>query len=168
MNKTLYSSNGSERHTNASASKWREYIEFAKLHSLDSLDVAQSGHRVPVQEHIGSVGLGSHTVDIDDLLAELVSSPEDEQEMKLARRQVGTFLEHERLGGGLRALRLKEGLSQQRLAELAGMTQPKVARLEQGIGDPQASTLARIATALNCKAEQVYVAWTESKGTQDE
>ncbi len=121
-----------------------------------------------MQEHTGSVGLEAHTVNIDDLIAELAGSPEDVQEMREARRQIGGFLEMEGLGGGLRALRLREGLSQQKLAELAGMTQPKIARLEQGIGDPQASTLARIAAVLNCGPEQVYAAWVESKGTQDE
>lgn len=166
MNKTAHSWSVSNKPTTVSGSRWYDYIEFAKTHKIDALDVAQSGRKVPVQEHSGSLGLGSHTVNIDDLIAELVTSPEDELEMQNARRQIGSFLEQENIGGGLRGLRLKEGLSQRALADLAGTTQPRIARLEQGIGDPQASTLDRLAAALNCSGEEVYSAWKQSRGTQ--
>lgn len=46
------------------------------------------------------------------------------------------------------ALRLAEGLSQTQLAELAGSTQPYIARIERGQVDPGTDMISRIATAL--------------------
>jgi transcriptional regulator with XRE-family HTH domain len=45
-------------------------------------------------------------------------------------------------------LRLDRGLTQQQLAEAAGMRQPRVAELERGDGNPRLETLIRIANAL--------------------
>jgi ribosome-binding protein aMBF1 (putative translation factor) len=49
----------------------------------------------------------------------------------------------------VRKLRLSAGLSQTRLARLAGTTQPYVARLEAGSLDPGTDKLARLAAALS-------------------
>lgn len=48
----------------------------------------------------------------------------------------------------LRAIRLKKGLSQSRLAELIGTTQAHIARIESGATDVQVGTLVRLAKAL--------------------
>ncbi|MBU6213370.1 MAG: helix-turn-helix domain-containing protein [Actinomycetales bacterium] len=52
------------------------------------------------------------------------------------------------LGERVRSLRLKRGLTQKRLAQLAGMTQPAIARLEAGGTTPTLMVLDRLAKAL--------------------
>lgn len=52
------------------------------------------------------------------------------------------------LGRAVRALREERGLSQRRLADASGMTQPAVARLEAGGTMPTLPVLERIAHAL--------------------
>lgn len=49
----------------------------------------------------------------------------------------------------LRALRRKLGLTQAQLAESAGVSQPLIARIENGTVDPRYSTLSSIVDALN-------------------
>lgn len=49
----------------------------------------------------------------------------------------------------LRQRRLELGLTQKQLAEMAGISQPLVARIERGTVDPRTSTLRRIVAALN-------------------
>ena len=53
----------------------------------------------------------------------------------------------------LRALRRKLGLTQAQVAEAAGVSQPLVARIENGTVDPRYSTLAAVVDVLN-KAER--------------
>ena len=48
----------------------------------------------------------------------------------------------------IKALRMKLGLTQARLAELAGVTQAYVAKIEAGDADPKASTLERLSAVL--------------------
>lgn len=48
----------------------------------------------------------------------------------------------------IRALRAKLGLTQAQLAELAGVTQAYIAKIEAGTTDPRVSTLEKILTAL--------------------
>jgi len=48
----------------------------------------------------------------------------------------------------LKAARLKQGLTQSKLAELAGVTQAYIAKIEAGEADPRVSTLERISDAL--------------------
>lgn len=45
-------------------------------------------------------------------------------------------------------LRFERGLTQQQLAEAAGMRQPRIADIERGDGNPRLETLTRIANAL--------------------
>ena len=55
------------------------------------------------------------------------------------------------IGGELvREARKRAGLTQARLAELAGTTQSAIARLERGGRPPRIDTLLRIAEALQC------------------
>lgn len=53
------------------------------------------------------------------------------------------------LGAMVRKLRLSSGLSQEELAQRAGMTQPALSRLERGGGIPTITVLDRIAAALH-------------------
>src|ERR1700689_1211455 len=52
------------------------------------------------------------------------------------------------VGSAVRAARRRAGVSQSELAELAGMSQPSIARLERGVVSPTVITLDRIARAL--------------------
>ena len=51
-------------------------------------------------------------------------------------------------GDRLRELRLKKGLTVTELAELSGMTQPTISRLETGGRSPSWETVIRLAEAL--------------------
>jgi ribosome-binding protein aMBF1 (putative translation factor) len=53
------------------------------------------------------------------------------------------------IGAMVRELRLGAGLSQEELAQRAGMTQPALSRLERGGGIPTIAVLDRIADALH-------------------
>jgi DNA-binding XRE family transcriptional regulator len=56
----------------------------------------------------------------------------------------------------VRELRLTAGLSQTKLARLAGTTQPYVARLEAGSLDPGTDKLARLAAALSVSPVELF------------
>lgn len=57
----------------------------------------------------------------------------------------------------VRALRSKLGLTQSRLAELAGVTQAYIAKIEAGTADPRISTLERISNALEEATEETHI-----------
>jgi transcriptional regulator with XRE-family HTH domain len=54
-----------------------------------------------------------------------------------------------RVGRRLRRLRHQRNLSQERLAERAGLSYKFVGEIERGVGNPTILTLARLATALD-------------------
>lgn len=97
-----------------------------------------SGHRIP-----------AGSVDIDDLVAEFEKDPKMAQAIEEGRRRVAAnFYSDE--SHSVRALRLKKGWSQARLAEAVGSSQSHIARIEQGTEDVRLSTVSRIALALDC------------------
>jgi transcriptional regulator with XRE-family HTH domain len=62
----------------------------------------------------------------------------------------------ETLSARLKALRTARGLSQQQLADRAGLTKSNVTQLEQGrITDPRLSTLRALAGALEVRIDEV-------------
>lgn len=63
--------------------------------------------------------------------------------------------ERRRLTMRLKALRTKQGMSQQALAKKAGISREYLARLEAGQHDPPLSTLTRLATALKVKVGEL-------------
>lgn len=54
----------------------------------------------------------------------------------------------ERFGRNLREHRLRLGMSQEELAQAAGLHPTEVSRLERAVQDPRLSTIARLARAL--------------------
>ncbi|MBX9470384.1 helix-turn-helix domain-containing protein [Microcella sp.] len=52
------------------------------------------------------------------------------------------------LGAQLKAARTAHGLSQPALAELSGLQQAEISRIETGVANPTADTLVRLASAL--------------------
>ena len=61
-----------------------------------------------------------------------------------------------RLGNNIRLERLKLRYSQEFLAELAGIQQPHLGKIERGEVDMRVSTLVSILKALNVPFETVY------------
>lgn len=83
---------------------------------------------------------------VDDLIEESEKDSARKAALEDARRWAAdTFYSNEK---SLRAIRLKKGLSQARLAALVGTTQAHIARIESGDTDVQVGTLVRLAKAL--------------------
>jgi transcriptional regulator with XRE-family HTH domain len=59
------------------------------------------------------------------------------------------------LGKAIRKLRLERGWSQQMLADHSGLTRESISAIENGRFDPVFTTLLRIATALDMKAQEL-------------
>jgi len=57
----------------------------------------------------------------------------------------------------IRAARLHARLTQQQAADRAGMAQPHWARLEAGTREPSMAMLRRVADALGCAVEVLFV-----------
>jgi transcriptional regulator with XRE-family HTH domain len=62
----------------------------------------------------------------------------------------------ERLGERIQALRNQRGLTQEQLADKAGLSRGYIARLETGRHDPAATTLAKIAKALRVPISSLF------------
>ena len=58
----------------------------------------------------------------------------------------------EQMAAKLKALRARQGLTQEQLAEKSGVSRTYLARLETGRQDPTLSTLEKLAKALGVKA----------------
>ncbi len=56
-------------------------------------------------------------------------------------------------------MRLARGLSQRELARRVGASQPQIARLELGQGNPEVATLRKLANELDVRIEQVLLAF---------
>jgi transcriptional regulator with XRE-family HTH domain len=61
------------------------------------------------------------------------------------------------IGHTLRERRRNLGLSQAKVAELTGKTQPQIARLEQGLGEPGFSTVVEVARSLGAELVAIPV-----------
>ncbi len=66
------------------------------------------------------------------------------------------------LGAQLRRLRLEQKLSQERLAELSGLTYKYIGRIELAKADPGADTLVRLARALRIPVGEFFATITPS------
>jgi len=88
------------------------------------------------------------------IMRRLEAKPDMAARLDAARRNLGRMLERE--PNSLRALRLGAGMSQTKLAEKAGTTQPYIARIESGRADPGTDMLERLAEALGISALTVF------------
>lgn len=61
------------------------------------------------------------------------------------------------IGSQLAELRNSKGLSQRELAELSGIQQPAISRIESGRASPHLSTLCKLAEALGCTLSIEFV-----------
>lgn len=63
---------------------------------------------------------------------------------------------NKQIGDNLRAERNRAGLSQEGLAELAGLQRQHISKIENGLIDMRVSTLIPILNVLNLKFEELY------------
>lgn len=82
-----------------------------------------------------------------ELSKEWEADPSLAQELTKARSWLSSELSDVE-GVTLRSLRLKKGLSQTQLAELIGMKQPNIARLEKGRDGLALETMRKLSAAL--------------------
>lgn len=86
--------------------------------------------------------------DVADIVADLESDPKRAASLAQARQALAqSAIAAERLSPITR-LRLEKGWSQAKLAQALGTSQSHVARLESKNGDPQFSTLRKVAATL--------------------
>lgn len=57
------------------------------------------------------------------------------------------------IGANVRRLRHEEGMTQEQLAEAAGLSVSLIQQIERGTKDPRASTLLALARALGCTVD---------------
>jgi DNA-binding XRE family transcriptional regulator len=90
-----------------------------------------------------------NTVPFEDLMAEFHEDAEVQTAFSDALKKLGASLyAGEQQSRSFTALRLRAGLSQEKLAALAATSQPYIARLESGTVDPGTDVVARLAKAL--------------------
>lgn len=73
----------------------------------------------------------------------------------LPRRDTGAIKAIENIGRRVAELRLKLGLTQDALAEKAGVTGGYIRQIEGGIRDLRVSTLCKIANMLDCQLQDL-------------
>ena len=108
------------------------------------------------RQNIGEI-LRAHELEEYDPATLLMSSRGKSAQDGFFLREVGdTFTGARRLGRGVRAARLRAGLTQEELARRAGTSQEALSLLERGGGNPTMKTLERIARALDCSLEITF------------
>jgi DNA-binding XRE family transcriptional regulator len=97
---------------------------------------------------------------IDDYVAQLEADPEWADELKRSRMELAVQIDGL---SSLASMRLTRGLSQRQLAERIGASQPQIARLEQGKGNPEVATLRKLARELQVRIDEVLLAFERSR-----
>jgi DNA-binding XRE family transcriptional regulator len=112
----------------------------------------------PEQPHSGVAG----STRIADFVAELESDPEWAAELAQSRMELAKQLGND---ASLASMRLARGMSQRELARRIGASQPQIARLELGQGNPGVATLRKLAHELGVRIEQVLLAFEKSQAS---
>ncbi|MDU9399029.1 helix-turn-helix transcriptional regulator [Pseudomonas sp. zfem003] len=110
--------------------------------------------RVVFEKPVAKTALEIEHSDFDAFMEALDSSAEHKEGMKEARLWVAEQLYAEE-GDTIKSLRLKKGLTQKQLAQIIGTSQPQIAKLEKGLGDPLQSTCRRLREALGISADEL-------------
>lgn len=79
----------------------------------------------------------------EDVMAPLRAADDE-----ASKAQLAVFERAYELASEVAALRAKRGLTQQQLAEFAGVDQADVSKIERGVAHPSSRTLHRLAAAL--------------------
>lgn len=96
-----------------------------------------------------------NTISIDSLVSEFETDPDMALHLALSRKQIADDV-YKAKEGTLTFLRLKAGLSQAKLAEKIGTSQPYIAKIEAGKNDPSTDMIGKIANALNVEPQNVF------------
>ena len=97
--------------------------------------------------------------------ARLEATAEGRALLGRARQELGSMLAADNLVP-LAALRMQQGLSQQQLAQISGIQQPQLSRIESGQHDIKVSTAERLAQALGVPTADVIEAVLATRGEQ--
>lgn len=92
-------------------------------------------------------------IPIGQIIAKLEANPGRANQLAAARRAVASAFDATET---IRVLRLRAGLSQTLLAQLAGTTQSHIARIESGATDPHTDTIERLAEALGVDEARLF------------
>lgn len=93
---------------------------------------------------------------LTDFISTISADPATKKRLQNAREKISVFAKDEKSGRDtLASLRLKAGLSQADLANIIGATQPYIAKLERGTSDFRASTIRKLASALEVSVETI-------------
>ena len=69
------------------------------------------------------------------------------------RQEGGVDLDYHQIGGRVREIRIKNGMTQEQLAEAANLSVPYISHIERGFKRPSLETLVRVAMALHVTAD---------------
>lgn len=64
-------------------------------------------------------------------------------------------MDRRKIGKNIRELRCREGMTQERLAESAGLSVPYISHIERGSKNARLETLAQVATALGVSLDEL-------------
>ena len=62
-------------------------------------------------------------------------------------------MDYHQIGGRVREIRIKNGMTQEQLAEAANLSVPYISHIERGFKRPSLETLVRVAGALHVTAD---------------
>lgn len=150
MTQTMKLQSESDVHTRASASPY--------IKSTGTLTFSGREGQVIYREfpQVTSVATPDGCVDIDKFISEVSQDKESAALISEGRRWVADALLKDE-PESLKRVRLSKGLSQAQLADMTGTSQAHIARLENGVTEPQVSTVLKLAKALGIKAEELFL-----------
>jgi DNA-binding XRE family transcriptional regulator len=141
---------------------------------IESTKIGDAPQTVAPPEFAGQVVVGQFGVPstkplhggvaLSDYMAELEGDSDMAPRLAKARRNLAEVLDKEKT---FRDLRLRTGLSQAKLADLAKTTQTYIARVESGTLDPGTDMLARLASALETSDVAVFSAVRAQRAQQE-
>lgn len=107
-----------------------------------------------------------NTVSLESLISGFESDPEMAAAMQQARRNLAYSLYGDE-PETLTVLRLSAGLSQVKLAQMVGTSQPHIARIEGGRTDPGTEMIAKLAAALAVSEQKAFKAIRQQRARQE-
>lgn len=100
--------------------------------------------------------------DIDSFFSQFSLDPRVQEGARETRKMLGETVFGDSVS--LKSLRLRAGLSQSKLADLMGMKQPQLAKLETGKVEPKLGTLVRLSGALSVTLDELALAFPQFTG----
>jgi transcriptional regulator with XRE-family HTH domain len=85
----------------------------------------------------------------------------------MPRRSKDQIVSKQAVGQRLRALRLSQGMSQEKLAELLGITQSNVSGLERGVRSLTIHQVAKLASALRVSTDELLLGASPNSRKQE-